>query len=267
MTDNEIAQRAEALGPWYHEVQLGSYTTKSYMVQWLAPIWEMVRQKMTDIDYQGKTVLDLGTMDGYWAFRAEQRGPSLVVAGDIWQGSGTVNPVWPWARPGNAIERFMFAREILGSKVVPVVNAEVQCLHDRLKTVMRCHAIQGFDVIQCLGLLYHVQNPMLALHQIRKCLAKDGVMLLETACYMLQYIAGCNDEPVMRLNRAPLLYDDRSSYWLPNELCLAEMLAATGFTMDPGISRVSQAPKPLNRICVVCRAAAPPTQAEDNFGT
>jgi 2-polyprenyl-3-methyl-5-hydroxy-6-metoxy-1,4-benzoquinol methylase len=134
-----------------------------------------------------------------------------------------------------------------------------------MATVMRCLALPGFDIIQCLGLLYHVQNPMLALHQIRRCLAKDGVMLLETACHIGDGYDG--HSPVMVLNRDPLIYDDCGSYWFPTEECLQQMLTMTGFTMGKSILRYGQSPKPVKRICVECYAAPIPDLSEDNLGT
>lgn len=252
MTREEIMAKAKSLGPWYHEIQLiPGYSTNSYMAQYLAPVWEMIRQKRTDLDYRYKSVLDLGTMDGYWAFGAEARGAKQVVAGDIWQGAGTINPIWPWNRPGNGIERLLFAKEVLASRVVPVVNAEVQDLHRCLMPVMRNLALKGFDIIQCFGLLYHIPNPLLALREIRRCLADDGVLFLETACYE-PHDTIHSQQPIMRFNRSPMLYDDGSTYWLPNDVCLREMLKDTGFSMGH-ITRVGQPPKPLSRICVACR--------------
>ena len=197
---------AKALEPWYHAIKFSdSYTTPSFM-----PVydqWNSNRKVRSLIPYAGKSVLDLGTMDGMWAFEAEKLGARIVVAADIWQNH----------LPG--LNRFMLAHQALESKAIPVTNAEVHVLHSRMVALMNKLGIGGgFDVIQCLGLIYHIQNPMLAFHQIRKCLAHDGVMLLETSCW------NSDDQPIMRFNCDLGAYNDTCSFWFPNLPCLVGML-------------------------------------------
>lgn len=256
-----IRERAEALGPWYHPLELApGYTTTSYMVGWLESTWAMIRKVTSSVVYEDRSVLDLGAMDGMWSFEAEKRKASVVVAGDIWQNAGQSTEKWPWNRPRNGIDRFLFAREVLGSKAVPVTNAEVQCLHERMASVMRMLDLVRFDIVQCFGLLYHVQNPLLALHQIRRCLSSDGVLILETACW-----TGGGDAPCCRLNRFPAIYDDMGSYWFPNRAALVQILTLAGFNVGK-MTSVSQAPKEAERICVICPATLVP-HTEDNYGS
>lgn len=205
MTDREIIERASKWG-WYHAIELRKgFVTPSVMLPAIAPAWEMIRKVRERLDYRGKWVLDLGTMDGMWAFEAEQLGAAPVYAADIWQG----------APQGQ--ERFNFAREALGSHVIPVPGADVHFLSQHLEGY-------AFDIIQCLGMLYHLENPMLALWEIRKALNPGGRMLLETACWN-----GGGNEPAARFNSDGGIYCDSTTFWVPNMAGLLGILRVTGF--------------------------------------
>src|SRR5690349_4298900 len=95
---------------WYHVIELApGYFTESNMTASF-PQWGQVRKVRERIDYHSKSVLDIGTMDGMWAFEAEKLGASHVAGADIWQAA-------PQGR-----ERFEFARLAL--------NSHVECIPD-----------------------------------------------------------------------------------------------------------------------------------------
>ena len=96
-------------------------------------------------DLTGKTVLDMGSWDGFWAFECERRGAKRVLAIDTWVSERQYGT-------------FLYARERLGSKV------------DHLK--LDAHDVSPertgkFDLVLCFGLLYHLRHPLLALEKIR----------------------------------------------------------------------------------------------------
>lgn len=228
-----LQEETDAIGPWYHVLQLpGGVVTKSYTNY--TDLWDAIRSARKLIDYKGKTVLDLGTMDGMWAFEAEQLTDGVVVAGDVWPN-----------------KRFIFAQHALRSRVFPLLNADVRVLHDRLESTMRYLKMEGFDIIQFMGVLYHLQNPIIGLQQIRRCLVPGGVMLLETACC----VVGDPDVSNCRFNRNPMLYNDGSTYWLPNLHCLTEMLAMVGFSLNV-ITRLPQW-NTTERIAGICEQIEP----------
>lgn len=242
-----IQERAEALGPWYHPIKLSAeYTTVSTVDNDTVALWDAIRHVRDRVDYQGRTVLEVGAMDGMWAFEAEEKWAKKVVAVDIWQN-----------------KRFLFAIEARKSFVVPIVNGDVQNLHTVLKLPQLYLDLPSFQIIQCFGMLYHVQNPMLALHQMRRVLDDSGVLILETACW-----TGCPDEPAARLNRIPWVYEaDDRTYWMPNYMCLVNMLSIAGFhPVEKTVVRLLQSEKPAERVIMICRAG-PPQQRIDNFGS
>ena len=96
-------------------------------------------------DLTGKTVLDMGSWDGFWAFECERRGAKRVLAIDNWVSE-------------RHYRTFLYARDRLGSKI------------DHLR--MDAHEVSPettgkFDLVLCFGLLYHLRHPLLALEKIR----------------------------------------------------------------------------------------------------
>lgn len=195
---------------WYHEIDLGDgRVTPSYMPQCRIQ-WDNTRNVRDRISYAGKSVLDLGCMDGMWAFEAEKLGANPVVASDFYQGN--------W----DAQKRMLEARSILNSKVMLLSDCNIEQLTERTKNI-RQHVGQ-FDIIQNLGVLYHVLNPMKALLECRRCVSETGTMLLETAVVL--YGSDC----VLHWNSG-FGYDDPYSYWIPTMPCLEAMLEFSGWTV------------------------------------
>ena len=237
---------AKALEPWYHTIAISEdYTTTTRLGAETFKQWENNRAVRSALDYTGKTVLDLGTMDGMWAFEAERLGALKVVATDIWQGFGLET----------GPQRFDVAHAALKSKVVLKPGGDVHNLHSWLLR----NRLFAFDIVQCLGLLYHIQNPILALHQIRKCTNDGGVMLLETA-----YWNENSDGPAMRYNSDGGIYCDPCTFWAMNPRCLVDVLQLCGFKARSGALMLGEGK--IRRVSVVCDTL-PVTKNADNFGT
>ncbi len=107
-------------------------------------------------DLSGKTVLDIGAWDGYFAFEFERRGAKRVLAVDLWD--------------EGALQAFLLARERFNSQV------EYKRLdaHD-----VSPDNVGTFDIVFCAGLLYHLRHPLKALESIRSVTA--GQLIVETA--------------------------------------------------------------------------------------
>src|SRR5437588_11338087 len=111
------ALRAEmnSFRDWYHNIDLGNGLVTPG--RGFDALWKLDRAAMDRVDFHGKTVLDVGACDGMWSFEAEKRGAKLVVAVDLFD---------------YALERFLFCRRVLGSKVVPFFNVSAYELSDSL---------------------------------------------------------------------------------------------------------------------------------------
>jgi tRNA (mo5U34)-methyltransferase len=147
--------------PWYHEFDFpGGLKARSTTpdVAGHRLIWQFIERQLDSIDFQDKTVLDVGCWDGYWSFFAERRGARSVLASD------DVSQNWSGG------EGVWLARELLGSSVE--INQEVSVY--RLSTLGRT-----FDIILCLGVYYHLIDPFYAFAQIRHCCHPNTILVLE----------------------------------------------------------------------------------------
>lgn len=141
---------------WYHNIDLGGgLITPGRSWQHL---WEPSARFLEESDLCGKTVLEIGSWDGYFGFRAETLGAAAVMATDI----------KPW-------ETFFLAREILGSKVEFRI-ASIYTLREQFE-------IESFDVVLCYGVYYHLLHPMLGFVNANHVLKPGGSLLLEGAYY------------------------------------------------------------------------------------
>jgi tRNA (mo5U34)-methyltransferase len=95
----------------------------------------------------GQSVLDIGTWNGFYAFAAEQRGASRVLATDS----------AVWREPGIGRAGFDLAHRALNSGVE---GREIDVLELSPDTVGE------FDVVLFLGVLYHLRHPLLALERV-----------------------------------------------------------------------------------------------------
>ena len=119
----------------------------------------------------GLRALDIGTMDGFWAFELERRGASEVLATDI------ANP---------ARERFAIAAELLGSR------AEYRELD---VCDLDPADVGEFDVVVMGYVLQMVRDPLRALEAVRS-VCRGHLLLLDTVSRPLSFIPS----PVARLD-------------------------------------------------------------------
>lgn len=185
---------------WWHTIDLGHGI--------VTPGLDDSRRKLATLglpaDLSGKTVLDVGAWDGFFAFECERRGAARVVACD---------EIWNFHDGAERRRGFDLARRALGSRVQDVPFDA--CTLDPAQ-------IGTFDLVLFLGVLYHLRHPILALERLRA--VTRGTLILET-------------ETDLRWRRAPALAmyaprelnADPTNWFAPNEPCLRSMLAAAGF--------------------------------------
>jgi len=210
-----ILRRLSEIGYWYHRIELApGVVTPGYALE---PIWDNTRRVRATLDYKGKAVLDIASFDGMFTFEAEQLGASLVVAADCLYKS---------------FANFLFCREVLGSRAIPYYNVSPYKLSERLDVFFEENYEserrndRRFDIVQHLGLLYHLRDPFLSLSQARSVLKPGGYLLIETDVVL------DNNAPALFFNGLPRkarLRDNYSVWWSPTVPCLKEMLDATMF--------------------------------------
>lgn len=146
----------------------------------------------------GKSVLDIGAWDGAYSFEAERRGAARVLSTehDVSDQRG-----------------FELAREALGSSV----ERQTLNLHD-----MTPERIGTFDLVLCLGVLYHLRDPYGGLERIAS--VTKGMLILETAGDALHFRS-----PTAAFYPGDELNGDGANWWGFNRAALVGILTAAGF--------------------------------------
>ena len=172
-------------------------------------------------DLSGLRCLDVGTMDGYWAFAMERRGAAEVVAVDL---EDPEELDWPASLRAATVKtidetkavRFALAKAALGSKV-----------ERRLSSFYRLDPVElgTFDLVFCGDLLVHLKDPASAVEKMR------------SVCHGSALIVNPVKEHFPYRNRPLAQFDgiDEFEWWLPNRAALARLLLAAGFArVDTG---------------------------------
>ena len=150
-------------------------------------------------DLRGKSVLDVGTFDGFYAFLAEARGARRVVAVDNEQYRDWVLARWGIELQGG--EGFRAIAELLDSAVE----------YRRLDAFELDELVEPFDVIFCFGILHRVESPLGLLRVLRRRLTARGYVLLETYGVANPEL---EHEAAMRVHEAGEVYArDDYAYW------------------------------------------------------
>lgn len=167
---------------WWHKIKLTEdYTTPGICDHTVATATS--RFGLPE-DLTGKTVRDIGSWDGMFAFEAERRGAKSVIAIDIYQAcAGQIEANW-----NKANRPFQLAKEILGSKV--------EYYKDTLESQDDSWTA---DIVLYYGVLYHIENPLGALKKLAT-ITKE-ICLIETtyakdyANPVLEYRPGFENDP------------------------------------------------------------------------
>lgn len=151
--DEELLRRLSGF-ELYHSIKLNDRVTTSGIANYHS-IQQPVLDRMNDIDFKDKRVLDVGCRDGLFAIEAEQRGASDVLAFDNCLSKAAVEVLLPY----------------LGSKI--------RMLELNLYN-LSSQEYGKFDIILFPGVLYHLRYPFWALRILAELLNDGGVMILET---------------------------------------------------------------------------------------
>lgn len=199
---------------WFHSIDLpdGSIT------KGLKPNDVLKREAEGVFRYPvtGKSVLDVGSWDGFFSFEAERRGAGSVLSTDwfCWGGPG-------WGTKAG----YDFAHQAFNSKAESK-EVDVFSLDP---------AAEGqHDVVLFLGVLYHLKNPLEGLERVaamaRECL------VVETEC-----VLDCIPYPLLRYYPSRGLNNDPTNFFVPNRAWLVAALKEIGF------ARVDVAVSPVHR--------------------
>jgi tRNA (mo5U34)-methyltransferase len=229
-------RRAAASVPfWWHSIDLGHGVVTEGHKSADTLALELQGMGMPD-DLSGKSVLDIGGWDGYFAFEAERRGAARVAVLDHYMWSIDIpaqqaywrrcmeegveprpyheTEFWmPETMPGR--RGFDTAREALGSAVEPI-EADFM--------TMDLASLGTWDVVLYLGVLYHMEDPLAALRRVAGVTAERAIVETEAVV-----IPGYEEHAMWRFFPGAELNGDVSNWWAPNTAALVGALAAAGF--------------------------------------
>ena len=157
--------------------------------------WERVKKHVGSL--QGRVILDIGCNNGYFLFPMGLQNPKYVLG---------IDPVVPY------YQQFQFLNSFSNLKNIDMRLFGLEHL-PRFQTT--------FDVIFCMGILYHHTDPIGILRNMLDSLRPGGLLIVEA-----QGIAG--DDPVCLLPQKK--YCGMPGHWfLPTVSALKNMLSRAGF--------------------------------------
>lgn len=217
LSKDEIRRRAEALGPWFHNLDLNGVRTAPNhflgdypMVKW-SNFADAIPQDLT-----GQSVLDIGCNGGFYSIEMKKRGADRVLGVDFDE---------------DYLAQARFAAEVTGSDIEfrKLSVYDVGSLGER------------FDVVLFMGVLYHLRHPLLALDLIHEHVAKD-LLVFQSMQRGSREIAPVGENhdfwetehfdapgyPKMHFIEHRYA-DDPTNWWVPNRACAEAMLRSAGF--------------------------------------
>jgi tRNA (mo5U34)-methyltransferase len=157
--------------------------------------WNRLLPELPDLT--GKIVADIGSNNGYYMFRMVPHQPALVLGFEPY-----VHHYFTFNLLNNFADRSNLQSTLLGIEHLPLFA-------------------ESFDVIFCMGILYHRPSPIGALQELLAALKPGGCLLLES-----QAIPG--NEPLALFPEST--YAKVPGTWfVPTALCLQYWLKRAGF--------------------------------------
>jgi len=215
-----IAERAQALGPWFHNLDLRGVRTapEHFLGDYPNVKWQRFRNAIP-ADLTGRTVLDIGCNGGFYAMEMKRRGATRVLAVDFDE---------------DYLAQARFAAEV-----------EDLDIEFRRMSVYDVGALgERFDVVLFVGVLYHLRHPLLALDLIHEHVARDLLVFqtLQRGGDTVRPLA--RDHPFWTTDifddpGYPKLHfiehefsGDPTNWWLPNRAASEAMLRSAGFAIE-----------------------------------
>lgn len=232
----ELRDRVAAIPFWFHSIDLGMGVVTPGVKSPEQHKRELASLRLPNL--KDKTVLDIGSWDGFYSFAAERMGAACVVALDhhVWcldrhaknkykaeckkkgvvqQHPKYIPELWQESElPGK--RGFDLAHSVFQSNVEARVCDFMQ---------VDVNLLGQFDVVLFLGVLYHMENPIESLRKVRE-LTRE-VAIIETEAVTIgghEARALCEFFPPNAK-----LADDPTNFWAPTALALVGLCETAGF--------------------------------------
>lgn len=233
---DEIRSQIEALGPWFHNLNLNGVATapSHFLGDYPAVKWQRFSSAIPE-DLSGKSVLDIGCNAGFYSMEMKRRGAARVLGVDSDE---------------DYLKQARFAAEVnrLDIEFHQLSVYDVGSLREK------------FDVVLFLGVLYHLRHPLLALDVIREHVA--GELLVFQSMQRGSHEAAVFDDDydfwdaaAFQKQEFPKMHfiehryaGDPTNWWIPNRACVEAMLRSAGFAITA---------HPEEEV-YICKTIAPP---------
>ncbi|MFU0505207.1 TIGR04290 family methyltransferase [Pseudaminobacter sp. NGMCC 1.201702] len=219
LSSSEIRRQVEALGPWFHNIDLAGVETAPghFLGNYPYVKWRKFADAIP-ADLTGRTVLDIGCNAGFYSIEMKRRRAERVVGIDF---------------DDAYLAQARFAASVAG----------VEIEFRRLSVYDLGLLGEKFDVVLFMGVLYHLRHPLLALDIIRDYVAgdmlvfqsmqrgSDAVTVVE-ANYPFWEREHFDEPGFPKLHFVEHRYaDDPTNWWIPNRACVEAMLRSAGFSI------------------------------------
>ena len=208
---------------WYHSIELPDGSVIPGLLT-LDQLRGNLAQFPVPADLRGKRVLDIGAWDGWYSFEMERRGAE-VVAVDVVE-----------------LDTLRTARELRGSKIEFVLSDIYHLTPERLGR---------FDIVLCLGVLYHLKHPLLGLERV--CALSSDMAFIES--FVTDDGTDLAAPPVLEFYETAELVGRFDNWSAPNTSCLLAFCRTAGFARAQLTTVIDQ------RAHVVCGRHWPPPPA------
>ena len=199
-----VPEQTNGVFTWYHSFRFGNVYAPGTITSLQYQMWV---SSLIPENLKNKTVLDIGTADGFYSFLCESRGAKKVVAVD-------------WLEfPG-----FTAAHKILNSNVEfrkLVVDESTFGFTDLKSKIGTIDEIkEKFDIILLFGVLYHLPSPIMVIQK----LFKNTSMLL-----IASHIIDSKEPAMYYYPEGSLTPGDTTNWWIPTPSCLTDIGKRIGF--------------------------------------
>ncbi|MFN3522509.1 MAG: TIGR04290 family methyltransferase [Phenylobacterium sp.] len=238
LTASEIRDRAQALGRWFHNLDLnGVQTAPDHFLHDYPNVKWRRFQHVVPERLDGRTVLDLGCNAGFYALEMKRRGAARVLGVDS-------DPRY--------LAQAQLASEVTGLEI----ELREMSVYDVAELGER------FDLVLFMGVLYHLRHPLLALDLVGEHVVGD-LMIFQTMQRGSEEEAPVAEDydffeqdhfaapgyPKMHFIEHRYA-GDPSNWWAPNAACSAAMLRSAGF-------EIVERPEPEVYLCRRSAGASP----------
>jgi tRNA (mo5U34)-methyltransferase len=216
-TPRRIERRVKKLGEWFHNIELNGVQTAPQHKLGDYPTVKWKRFAHTiPANLHGKSVLDIGCNAGFYSLEMKRRGAARVLGIDTSE---------------TYLEQARFVAAVSGMEIE----------FRKLSIYQLFELRETFDVVLCMGVLYHLRHPLLALDLIRKYAAAELVVLQSmlrgsSRIYRTKADYPFDERDVFRRTGYPVMHfveenycGDPTNWWIPNASCLEALIRSAGF--------------------------------------